>query len=463
MSADNILEPHEFIGIDFVQRPYAMTKPYMENYAIIIGEPWFEEIYNILSYSSLLKLLNGQLLEGFRNKINETLLGNLKPLVSDQRFNLTENLNAHVSRVAYCRFPFKCLLSHTDDPLLNRIQELYNILIKMFKHALPGNTQHMRNIYSTSGFSGLFNLTKPDCYKYAECYGIESYSPCYPNLVYLNLIKIDEKNTTIMSLPSMRKLKTKRNCKPLVFMCDVTGSCSTTLFSNLFKEAKRGVKYIKKNTMKFEKTNELLTVDKPFSFSSDDGCHNLYIYSDATHKYTLFPNNVHDLAPFFNRYYDFFSEFVSTLFWPLESIKDAEFCPGDNCLIINFFNKMPNTTSQIQDSSMDEQVPYFIAPDKFAFIPPFEKYELAKSWKLSRDLSARNLRIYKVANGSVLTIERAANLDNLSNIRNNSRNSQNSLQTASINLLNLGIILGIIIFAAILTSLQTVKHWYNLA
>lgn len=456
MPEENILEPYEFLDIGIVQRPYTLSKPYMKNYAIIIGEPWFEKIYNIFSYSSLLTLLNDQILPDFRAKITSSRVTNLKPLVFDQRFNLTANLNAHVSRVAYCSFPFRCILSHNDDPLLLRIQKLYDILLDMFKRVLPGNRHHMRYIYNTSTFSGLFELTKPECYKYAECYGIESHSEYYLDMIYQNIFKINKQNTTIMNLPSMRKLKTKRKCKRLAFMCDISGSCSTILLSNLFKESKRGIKYINKRITNIQNTSQLLTVDKPFKFSNDDGCQNLFIYSDSAKKFTVFPNNAYELELFFDRYYNFFSELVNVVFRPLQTKKEAEFCLDGGCLKINFVNKLPNETLKRQDNKTVARVPYFVTPKQFVFFPSSKKVEIGNVQQKASEFNSESLRTGEMSNDSITTIKNATNLGNFSNSNTNeNQNSLNLLQTASVNLVSITIVVGLIIIAAIWVSFQS--------
>ena len=318
------------------------------NYATIIEDMYLvHQGYNIISYPTLLNTLNKQLPCAFLNETNSSLLTNLKPLIFDPRYaNRTKNIAGCVTYSIYCKFPFQCILSHPSEPLLARIKAYYDVLLGIFKNALPGNRKNLRSILNQNGTQGQFQISRPGCYKYAECYGMELNPGYWLEIPKTVLKEMRNKEREILEQPFFQKYKSGEHCGKLVFMCNAEGDCTTLLLSELYQEVERGINYFEKRIKPFHtlyRANEILEEYKPFKYSSNQTCNNLHIYSDNKGIFAFSPNAT-TIKPFFGRYYVIFESLTSLLFQPLIDINEGEFCHNGHCLEISFVERATNRT-----------------------------------------------------------------------------------------------------------------------
>lgn len=345
------------------------SSQHMPNYAIIIEDlSRRNQTYNILSYSTLLYAVNNQLPCAFINESNSSLLKHLKPLVFDNAYvTRTKNTSECVSHAIYCKFPFQCILSHPEDPLLILIQVYYNLVLNIFKNALPGNPKQIHSVLNQDSTESKLQITRPDCYKYAECYGMTLNSNYYSAVIRTALREMRSKNSKISSQSLFRKYMMNQSCDELVIMCNVLGNCTVMEFNELYQETERGIKYIKERIKPFygmDQIKKSLMPAKPYRYCDIEICRNIYIYSDSMGLFHFYPTNQR-LRPFFNRYHEIFNSLFFTLFKHLMTIDESELCLNTYCLEITFGKRKINVTLTDEEEKRDAGYPNTLNPIVF--------------------------------------------------------------------------------------------------
>ena len=345
-TTSDVYTASEMFTIEVDQRSNATFDPLNLIYAFILNGPDYVEMYNVFSYSSLVYALNKVGSNSLINGTSNPVLQHLKPLVANPKYKFTNDTSGFVSRVAYCKFPFQCILSHATDPLLIRIHELYNIVIDMFTKTKPGNLKYMKSIYNVPGSQGVFRIPKPKCYKHAYCYGLSPNTKSriikfWHEMTNSTFTEMNKKEKSVLSLPSYSLFKHPRYCGQIVFMCNASGECSTLLLSELKQELNRGINYIKAKVRPFSEMNELLCMQtEEWYFYELLSCKNIFIYSSTSGSFIVSPAAAEPLLLYLNKYLNFFSKFVQIFFGPLLNVKQNKLCPQGNCLVIQFKNNL---------------------------------------------------------------------------------------------------------------------------
>ena len=424
------------------------SNTHLPNYAIAVNNvDQTDESYVILSYSTLVDLLNNQLPYAFLNETNSSLLTNLKPLIFDPRYaNRTKNTTGCVSYAIYCSFPFQCILSHPSEPLLARIKAYYDVLLGIFKNALPGNRKNLRSILNQNGTQGQFQIPQPGCYNNAECYGIGPDSEYQSTIIESARLQMANKERELLEQPFFLKYKRNENCGKLAFMCNAAGDCSTLLLSELYQESKRGISYIRKYINYIYILEGLVVDDSPFYYPEGNACRNLHLYCDNTNQFTIFQQEAFPLLPFFNQYYNIINAVISRFFRLMTNIRENELCSNIRCLEISFEKISTNETSPTGIKLKNKEL--FGIPSAITFYDFIQKIKPKKLTTINPSAEQ----------STVLPINYTANTSTENSTKQSSPDSQQTLNRASNSMYSLLVAACIITALFIVFAMKSTKN-----
>ena len=411
----------EMFTIEVDQRSNATFDPLNLIYAFILNGPDYVEMYNVFSYSSLVYALNKVGSNSLINGTSNPVLQHLKPLVANPKYKFTNDTSGFVSRVAYCKFPFQCILSHATDPLLIRIQELYYVLWNIYDTARPGNFKYM--VSSLDYFKNYGDLTipKPECYKYAKCYGITQHNETakyHSKMMSSALEKMLYKDKNEILTYHIDFLS-KVYCGNLQWLCNADGDCKPLTEINLSDEILRSKIYLESIVKPFAGMDKMLNLTfERWQLHLGQDCTITRCYSSTSGLFDCQPEESKQWLPLLNMCHNFFAEFTRVFFQPLLDVKESELCFEGKCLEIKFKNNLANNAVQEPLNPTLANIMLYTKPSPVIFSPRNNTAAyFERNKRVARDISSDN---------SQATLDQAKQLENEKNNKQNEVNVQNT-------------------------------------
>lgn len=341
------MKTNEIFKLVIRQKANCTLKGRMPNYAVMIGSYKQPTRYNILSYASAFSILRSPNSTDFlSNDSNNLSVKRHTVHLFDTRTIRGEAPESCVTKAIACLFPYSCILSDDNDPLLKRIMELYEVLLDIYQHSLPSAKQS-----SITNVNNLkpFDISKSFCYWYSKCFGMETdLNTTATNIRRTAFNEMRLQGSRIQNELQSTNIESELTCNPFVFLCYASGTCATFLYSKLLSELQDGLLYMRKrlNFVTMGIHDSKFKADFPdILFNQTNKCEPVYLYGDTTGRFTVEPKEYAEwLTDILQIYYNNFESFTygfSEIF--MENTKWANFCPGEvpiSCLTLRFWNKV---------------------------------------------------------------------------------------------------------------------------
>lgn len=380
------------------------------NYAVVSGSYHNGAQYNILSDALMSQILSLEHSTSFlmNNTANWPIKNNM-PRIFNQTLCHTEASDSCVTRAIVCLFPYSCILSHDDDPLLLRIEELYDRLISIYRETLPGAG---RDPEFTARSVAEFIIPQAYCHWYDGCFGMDTEPINAANSIKLSAfgrMKNSSQHIKRIML-NITGMRGDIECKPMVSICNSSGKCRAYLFSQLFDELQKADNYTIANlNFTFSAINKLqFQADFPEKLYNTTGtCPSVYLYGDPTGRFLVLPEEYGGwLVELLQRYFQRF-EFAVQKFSDIFMVNREyhSFCTGEipsTCLSLKFRNKLINDTSKIPKLTVLNKVNYIVDMPEIIFRPPIIR--TPRSVKEQTENIVRNDRETKPSTSKLLIL-----------------------------------------------------------
>lgn len=455
--ASKIMEATDIFDVSVSHQWACTNENHMPNYIIIIGWAWEGYKDNVVSYSSLLDVVNNKLLPCFKLENRNSSALKFEPIEFNQKYNLTKSMNSCVSHVAFCLFPYQCIISIKTDPLLVGIKQFYDKLLNDFHYILPGNQQ---NSNSSIKNIGSFRISKPYCYKYGECFGIEPMSRLSQFLARKSFIKMRKTSKALLKLKAFNDLNNKTTCDPFVFICHVSGICNTFFFSELDNEFGRGINYLfglnKILTSKIcsRQTAYLNKIAELHKNSTE--CNPIYIYGDVFGLFHVHPSEYNALLTLLNRHNAFFKYFIHTFASPIMNLREPEFYSNSTLqagFSVHFKNKLIKYSRGVGLKVPLEGTRYIVRTMSVN-IPFFKQSAMHPPINETKNQQSKNFKTSQIEDDPMLDFIETFNVYLETDVKKVNPASQNILKAESETWHCWIIASGLIIFGLILLSLK---------